>query len=185
LTSDTVVGRLLLDLVAANIAVYSAHTAFDSADEGINQRLAAGLDLHDIAPLAPQLDSSGAGRWGRLAAPISLAQLAECLKRFLAIEHLHFVGRPEQIIDAVAVACGAADDFLQAARQNRCGAMVIGEARFHTCLEAEASGVSLLLPGHFASERFGVECLADALARQFSDMHVWSSRNERDPVQWE
>jgi putative NIF3 family GTP cyclohydrolase 1 type 2 len=53
--------------------------------------------------------------------------------------------------------------------------MVIGEARFHTCLEAEASGVALLLPGHFASERFGVERLADMLARQFSAVRVWPS----------
>ena len=43
LTADTTVGRMLLDLIAARIAVFSAHTAFDSAGEGINQRLAAGL----------------------------------------------------------------------------------------------------------------------------------------------
>ncbi len=184
LTSDTVVGRLLLDLIAANVAVYSAHTAFDSAADGINQRLADGLELCDVAPLAPRLDGPGAGRWGRLVPLISLAELAERLKRFLAIDHLHLVGRPEQTIHAAAVACGAADDFLEAARQAHCDAMVIGEARFHTCLEAEASGVSLLLPGHFASERFGVECLADVLARQFSDIHVWPSRNERDPLRW-
>ena len=41
--------------------------------------------------------------------------------------------------------------------------MVLGEARFHTCLEAEAAGIGLLLPGHFASERFAVECLAEVL----------------------
>jgi dinuclear metal center YbgI/SA1388 family protein len=43
LTGETSEGRLLLDLIAAGIAVYSPHTAFDSAEEGINQRLAAGL----------------------------------------------------------------------------------------------------------------------------------------------
>jgi putative NIF3 family GTP cyclohydrolase 1 type 2 len=167
------------------VAVYSAHTAFDSAGDGINQRLADGLELHDVAPLVPQSDGPGAGRWGRLATPISLAELVERLKHFLAIDHLHLVGRPEQMIRAVAVACGAADEFLDAARQNHCDAMVIGEARFHTCLDAEASGVALLLPGHFASERFGVERLADMLAHQFSAVRVWSSRDERDPLRWE
>ncbi len=34
LTADTTAGRLLLDLIAAHVAVYSAHTAFDSAAEG-------------------------------------------------------------------------------------------------------------------------------------------------------
>jgi len=43
LTGDTTVGRLLLDLIAARVAVCSAHTAFDSAELGINARLAEGL----------------------------------------------------------------------------------------------------------------------------------------------
>ena len=61
--------------------------------------------------------------------------------------------------------------------------MVLGEARFHTCLEAEAWGIGLLLPGHFASERFAVEELAGLLGRQFPDVQVWGSRQERDPLQ--
>ena len=50
LTSDTVVGRMLLKLIAAGVAVYSPHTAFDSAAAGINQRLAEGLGSTDIRP---------------------------------------------------------------------------------------------------------------------------------------
>ena len=49
LTSETIAGRMLLKLIAAGVAVYSPHTAFDSAAEGINQRLAEGLGLTDIA----------------------------------------------------------------------------------------------------------------------------------------
>ncbi len=60
----------------------------------------------------------------------------------------------------------------------------LGEARFHTCLEAEALGIGLLLPGHFASERFAMEGLAEVLARQFPDVQVWASQRESDPVRW-
>jgi putative NIF3 family GTP cyclohydrolase 1 type 2 len=84
----------------------------------------------------------------------------------------------------VAVACGAAGELLDAARRAGCDAMVVGETRFHTCLEAEAAGIGLLLPGHFASERFAVEELAGILARQFPELEVWASREERDPVRW-
>ena len=94
------------------------------------------------------------------------------------------VGQPEKMVRTVAVACGAAGEFLDAARQNGCDAMVLGEARFHTCLEAEATDICLLLPGHFASERFAMECLAEVLGRQFPDVQVWASRRERDPVHW-
>jgi dinuclear metal center YbgI/SA1388 family protein len=184
LTCETTVGRMLLNLIAARVGVFSAHTAFDSAPEGINQRLAAGLQLRGIAPLTPHPEGQGTGRWGWLAEPLSLAQLAERLKRFLSIERLQAVGPRDQAVRTVAVACGAAGEMLEAARQNGCDAMVVGEARFHTCLEAESLGIGLLLPGHFASERFAMECLADVLARQFPDVQVWASRKEKDPI-WE
>ena len=95
------------------------------------------------------------------------------------------VGDPVQTVQTVATTCGAADELLDAARHVGCDAVVIGEARFHTCLEAEASGIGLLLPGHFASERFAVEGMADALGRQFPDVQAWASRRERDPIRWE
>src|SRR5262245_16435797 len=43
LTADDPQGRMLLDLIAARIAVYSPHTGYDSADEGINRQIAARL----------------------------------------------------------------------------------------------------------------------------------------------
>ena len=185
ITDDTTVGRLLLDLIAAHVAVYSSHTAFDSASQGVNDRLAAGLGLRGIVPLKPHAEGQGTGRWGWLEEPLTLGELADRLKRFLKIERLQMVGQPERPIRTVAIGCGAADELLEAARFNGCDAMVLGEARFHTCLEAQAAGIGLLMPGHFASERFAVECLAEVLARQFPEVQVWASRRESDPVQWE
>ena len=184
LTNDTTVGRLLLDLIGANVSIYSAHTAFDSAAEGINQRLAAGLGLRDVKPLIPRDDAPGAGRYGTLAEPMPLGKLAQRLCEFLHIKGLQLVGDESQTVRTVAIGCGAADEFLATARETRCDAMVLGEARFHACLEAEASGIGLLLPGHFASERFGVETLAATLAAQFPELEVWASREEQDPIRW-
>ena len=83
-----------------------------------------------------------------------------------------------------AVACGAAGELLAVALAAGCEALVVGEARFHSCLEAEASGLGLVVPGHFASERFALEALAGVLTRQFPGIEVWASRQERDPLQW-
>jgi dinuclear metal center YbgI/SA1388 family protein len=183
-TDDTTVGRILLDLIAANIAIYSSHTAFDSAAGGVNDRIAAGLDLCDILPLIPHSEGQGAGRRGRLEKPIALGDLGKRLKAFLSIEHLQVVGQPERIIHSVAIGCGAADELLGAAQENGCDAMILGEARFHTCLEAQATGMGLLLPGHYASERFAMVCLANILGREFPDVEVWASRRENDPIEW-
>lgn len=108
LTRDTTVGRLLLDLIAARISVYSPHTSMDSAPTGINQRLAQSLKLDEIAPLVPDPQGQGAGRFGRLPSPITLGEMADRVKSFLAIERVQLVGRAEQRVHRIAVACGAA-----------------------------------------------------------------------------
>jgi len=184
LTTDTPTGRVLLDLIAGRIAVYSPHTAFDSAEEGINQRLAQGLGLQEIEPIVPGEEGLGAGRWGRIGRPLTLGKLIERVKEFLSIERVQFVGRLDQPVGTVAVACGSAGEFLEPAGKLGCDAMLVGETRFHTCLEAEASGIALVLPGHFVSERFALERLADLLAAQFAGLKVWASRRERDPIGW-
>jgi dinuclear metal center YbgI/SA1388 family protein len=183
-TTATIAGRMLLDLVGAGVAVYSPHTAFDSAADGINQRLAAGLGLRGITALVPHAEGQGTGRCGWLEESLTLGDLAARLKTFLGTAGVQMVGRADQATRMVAVGCGAAGELLDAARQAGCDAMVTGETRFHTCLEAEAWGVGLLLGGHFATERFGVESLAAILKRQFPGVEVWAARQERDPIQW-
>ena len=187
LTTESTPGRMLLALIGAGIAVYSPHTAFDSAAAGINRQLADGLGLNDIEPLAPKpLDSGGlgSGRRGVLAQAVTVSELAGRLKAFLSLGGLHIVGQPDRTVRRVAVACGAAGEFLELAISEGCDALVLGETNFHTCLEAEASGVALLLPGHYASERFAVETLAQRVGQQFSELTVWASRDERDPLRW-
>ena len=76
LVTDTTVGRLLWQLITHQVAIYSPHTAFDSAAHGINQRLAEGLGLVDIVPLVPVADApegTGSGRLGRVPQPATLA----------------------------------------------------------------------------------------------------------------
>jgi putative NIF3 family GTP cyclohydrolase 1 type 2 len=74
--------------------------------------------------------------------------------------------------------------LLDAAITAGCGLFVTGEARLHTSYEAAARGIAMLLVGHYASERFGVENLAATLIRQFPALAIWPSRDERDPLVW-
>jgi len=185
LTSDTSEGRILLELIAARVAIFSPHTAFDSAIQGINQRLADGLQLVDVAPLVPADEpGQGAGRAGRLSKPSSLLELSERVKTLLSIDNLQFVGDRDAPLAKVGVACGSAGEFLGPAQAAGCQCLVTGEVRFHTALEAESLGMSLVLAGHFASERFAVEQLADVLAAEFPSIKTWASQQEKDPIQW-
>lgn len=186
ITTATTVGSLLLALIEARVAIYSPHTAFDSAAEGINQTLAEGLQLTDIKPLQPSepsLPLGGTGRQGRCATPETVASLAQRLKGFLKIEDLQLVGNSVQSVTKVALGCGSAGKFLADAVREKCELFITGETSFHTFLEAEARGIALLMPGHYASERFAVERLAEKLQHAFPQLHIWASDEERDPLQ--
>ncbi len=185
ITSDTTTGRLLLELIAAGIGVYSPHTAFDSTRDGINQRLAHALGLENVAPLVALKDGphgSGAGRVGQWPQATPLVDCVGRLKCFLGIDSVRIVGDPQRPVRKVAIGCGAADQFLSDAVRQGCDLMVTGEARFHTCLEAEACDTALLLLGHFASERFAVEALADLIGDAFPKLDCWVCEDEHDPL---
>ena len=189
LTTESTPGRLLLELIQSGIAVYSPHTAFDSAARGINQQLAEGIGLVDIRPLAlctaDAAANLGSGRCGKFAEPLPLKEVSKRLQTFLKIRGLHVVGPSDATISTAAVACGSGGSFLEHAIAQSIDLLITGEASFHTCLEAEANGVSMLLAGHFASERFAVERLAEVIAKEFPQLAVWTSADEADPLRWE
>ena len=102
----------------------------------------------------------------------------------LKLEGLQIVGDLQQSVTKVAVACGSAGQFLAQAKRCGCDCLVTGETNFHTCLEAKANDVALVLPGHYASERFALEMLAEVLTVEFPDCRVWASAKESDPLSW-
>jgi hypothetical protein len=292
---------MLLELIAAGVAVYSPHTGYDSAEEGINEQLARMLGLVNTAPLRPVpaqplckivsfvprehlaavqealwsagagvigeyskcsfvLDGAGsflgseaanpavgqagkleqvaearlevvcperlvseairrlraahsyeepafdiypltsvesnrgAGRFGDLSPPVpggarggSAARLSDLLaliKSRLAIPRLQFVGDLDRPVSHVGICCGSGGELLSEAIARKCDVFFTGEARFHTCLEARAAGIALVLAGHYATERRALEHLAQVLAEEFTGVTVWASRVERDPVEW-
>ena len=126
-------------------------------------------------------DAAGAGRLGRLDPPSSLADFAAAVGRTLDSSCVQMVGDPRRPIDRVAVCCGAGDDFLKDAARAGADVLLTGEARFHRGLEAEALGIALIIAGHHATERLGVEDLARRIAAAFPELTVWPSRSERDP----
>jgi dinuclear metal center YbgI/SA1388 family protein len=189
ITADDTIGRLLWELIGAEISVYSAHTAFDSATVGINQQWAEWLQLRNVEPLIARPMSAstgevqGAGRYGNFPAPTTLGELVDRVKERFALESVRFVGDAGARLQRVAVACGSGGSFLEAARVNACDCLITGEANFHACLAAEAEGVALVLCGHYASERFAMESLAAELSLKFTDVNVWASRREQNPIQ--
>lgn len=194
ITTDSMTGRLVWRLAQAGVSVYSPHTAWDSAESGINAQLARKLGLREVEPLLPRSQSKdakegssaassplGAGRVGDLSGPLSLNEFAMRVASSIPYCRLRGVAGRE-LIRRVGIGCGSGGSFISAAMTRGCDVLLTGEATFHNCLEAQESDLALLLVGHFASEKFAMESLAEQLAVAFPAVRVWSSERERDPV---
>jgi dinuclear metal center YbgI/SA1388 family protein len=136
----------------------------------------------DVYPLRGTPAGPGVGRIGRLSAPEPLETFARRVAMTLNAPATQFVGDPKRPIERVAIACGAGDDFLRDVAW-KADVLLTGEARFHRAFEAESLNVALIVAGHHATERPGVEMLAGRIAQTFPDLTVWASRREVDPFQ--
>ena len=137
---------------------------------------------YDIYLLSPEPSRIGAGRCGELAKPVPLSDFAARVRAAIQSPLVQVVGPRDRSIFRVAVACGAASEFLADASAAACDVLVTGESNFHRQLEAEAAGIALILAGHFATERFAVEELATKIKHEFDALEVWASQSERDPT---
>jgi dinuclear metal center YbgI/SA1388 family protein len=139
---------------------------------------------YDVYPLTGPANRGGSGRIGQLPAPTPARDLARRLTESLRCPGVHVGGDPERPVSRVAVACGAAGEFLDDAGRAGADAFVTGEMRFHDALAARAAGVTTLLVGHYASERFALETLARRLAEIPGVRAAAASQKETDPLTW-
>ncbi|HEY7155958.1 MAG TPA: Nif3-like dinuclear metal center hexameric protein [Gemmataceae bacterium] len=138
----------------------------------------------DIYPLHAPPSGRGEGRLGALERDRTLAELAAAVKTALRSGPVQTVGDLQRPVRRVAIVCGAGGEFLTDAVRARADVLLTGEMRFHDYLSAAAQGLTLVLPGHYATERCGIEELADRLRGQFPHIHIWASEREADPVRW-
>ena len=113
---------------------------------------------------------------------LPLGEFALVVKKAVAAVGVQVVGTNGAPVQRVALACGAGGEFLADAIAAGADAFVTGEVRFHDCLAAQAQRIALVLPGHYATERCGIEVLATRLQAQFPTLAIWPSRRERDPL---
>jgi len=138
----------------------------------------------DILPVQFPARLPGVGRVGNLSRSTTLGAFAVAVGVALRCVAVGFAGDPARVVTRVAICCGAGDDFLEDADRAGADVLLTGEAKYHRALEAETRGLGLVVAGHHATERPGVEELADRIDAEFSHVQAWASQRERDPITW-
>jgi dinuclear metal center YbgI/SA1388 family protein len=171
------------DVAESRLEVVCPESAVDAVVAAMRLAHSYEEPAFDVYSLRPARSSLGDGRFGMIN-PMELREFAGRVRAVLGCGPVQLVGNPQRAVGAVALACGAAGEFLKDAVRVRADVFLTGELRFHDFLEAQQSGIGLVLPGHYATERFGVEALAERLGSKWPELAVQASTAECDPVQW-
>ncbi|RLB93957.1 MAG: Nif3-like dinuclear metal center hexameric protein, partial [Deltaproteobacteria bacterium] len=167
------IGRSIADALAARLAVYAAHTSYDSAPDGLNDVLARRLGVTVTRALAPaaavSLPGAGLGRIGTLAQPMVLEELARDVCRRLGLVEVRLVGDPGLTVHEAALCSGSGGsltpDFLASPAQ----VYITGEIHYHQARDIAAAGRGAIDIGHFGSERIMIADVTERLARALAD----------------
>lgn len=162
LREDDAEGRVLCQLVRANLSLIAMHTNYDSACPGVNDALAGALELKDVEVYDEGLrvgitDEGDLKRFADFAE----ARLGGVIRRY---------GSPETPVRRVAVLGGAGEDYVSRAIASGADAFVTGEMAYHKGTDAAENGLCVLEAGHAATERPGILALRGALQKAVDDV---------------
>ena len=114
---------------------------------------------------------------GRLNQPCTLDQLADDLTTKLQHKPI-IIGDSNKLLHRIAWCTGGAQNFFQVAIEAGVDVFVTGEISESQYHMAQESGVAFISAGHHATERYGVQALGAALAKQFNmDIYFFDEKN--------
>lgn len=171
------VAHAALTLAKADIALYAMHTNWDRAQGGVNDCLAALLDLVDVQPLGEDGETA-LPRIGTLPAPRPLSDFVRLVEQALTCtgtNALRCLDRSShKMISRVAVCGGAGASMLRAVHAAGADAYVTADVRHHEFLEAGGLGLALLDAGHDATETPAMRDLCTTLTHKLPSVEcVW------------
>jgi len=138
---------------------------------------------YDLYNLANTYQETGSGIIGKLSKPMEESEFLNHIKKefnLKLIRHTPFLGNK---IEKVAV-CGGAGSFLtQAAIASGADAYITADVKYHEFFEAD-NRLLLADIGHYESEQFTIDLLADVLSEKFPNFAVLKTGVQTNPVHY-
>ena len=159
-------GARIKKLIQHDISLVGYHLPLDAHPSlGNNAAIAELLELENIQALNPN-DRHPIGNIGYLKQAVSAEAFKQQLSDVFSREIIHLPSTTEKI-QKIGFCTGAAQDFIIQAAEQGCDAYISGEVSERTFYEARELNVHYFACGHHATERYGVQRLAQALSKQF------------------
>ena len=181
--TDDPIGSIVMDAVRAGITIYASHTNLDNASKGVNMRIAQVLGLSSVKPLDEQPDGNGAGIIGLFKEPMTEQELLALIKQKFGTKCIRHNGDLGRKISRMAV-CGGSGAFLtDKAVEQGADAFMTGEIGYHRFFGYDGV-IKLIEAGHFESEQFTVDLIADILKESFPELRVLKTTNKTNPINY-
>ena len=159
--------QLVAPLIQADAALYGAHLPLDAHPVvGNNARLAAAIGLQDLRPFAVY-HGYAIGMKGVFPEALPWSEVLDRLRRACPDGDFRHVDFGPALVRSVGVVSGGgADEFPQAVDEGL-DAFITGEIHLQDYTALQTRPIHFAAAGHYATERFGVQALAEHLAKRF------------------
>lgn len=137
---------------------------------------------YDLYALENDFSSNGAGIIGELPEAMQPNDFLDHLKKSMELTCIRFT-QFNHPIKKVAVCGGAGSFLLKTAIAKNADAFVSSDFKYHEFFDAEEK-IMIADIGHYESEKFTINLLHDLLTNKFSDLPVFSSEVQTNPVNY-
>lgn len=177
------VGRLVAQLIEADIALLCIHTAFDAFPQGTNAILAQKLGLRIVSPLKPsQTEGFGMGLVTQSAMPIPIEEFVETVQS-VCKGPVRYTEPPNCFVERVAIVAGSGMTFFDAAVASGADTFITSDVRYHG-FHAAKDVIGIIDPGHYEMEQFVPEGIFNVLRHNIpSESSLVVSQVVTNPVQ--
>lgn len=187
ITGASPVERAVISAISGGVAVYSSHTALDSASEGVSHRLGSMLGLTGMRVLAPQDGSltTGLGIVGDYPEAPGIGEFIERVKEVYGAPVVRrSAGREgQERVCRVALCSGSGGEFIGDAIAAGADAYITSDTRYHDFVD-HGKEILMVDTGHFESEICTKSIFSDIISEKFPTFAVRQSRAEQNPVRY-
>ena len=187
ITSDTLIGKKIIELIKNDINVYSSHTNLDCAKGGLNDiaTVILGFNKYTIIEASKEDANSGIGRLVLLSEPIKLMELCENVKRTFNAEFIRYVGNDNDLIKTIAIINGSGEDFFNISKKLGADCIITGDTKYHGVSDLKEENIALIDVGHFATEWTPLQIFGEKLQKKLReygyDNEVIISQSTQEP----
>ncbi|MFZ5352175.1 MAG: Nif3-like dinuclear metal center hexameric protein [Bacillota bacterium] len=143
---------------------------------------------YDIYELVNKGQAQGVGRLVTLDKEISLANLAENVKKALSIDTVKLAGSKDRKVGKLAILNGTGNKFINAAYFAGAQVLITGDMQHHETLDALELGMSVIDAGHYATEKLMIKAVSEYLNNKLRDLKydvdITESATNLEPMEY-